>query len=271
MAAHAEAFAGTNQQSVLLSQHARLAAQSLHPLYIALLSYHMGAPINAANTACAHRWKPPAASLSPNPSDLSNFRIEGDSGDVMEDHRITFVWEANAGGYTLGTLSGSHNIFPPGGSTPRELTVIQASGQEKGRPQAPLAVLYDAKSVACYYTSPQDLDVVRNSITLDFQAVNFTDTLLCTALSEEEAECLNLPDLLTSFPILDYEQHFHRLLFREDSLAAMGAELDGFALPSGPHAVPPSADSAVRERVLAWQMDNDAHSARAGLSYFSEI
>jgi len=64
-------------------------AGTVHPLIVALLAFRLGGPINAANSAFAHQWKLPDQSASI--AQEQHFHMEGDAGNIFDDHRITFV------------------------------------------------------------------------------------------------------------------------------------------------------------------------------------
>jgi hypothetical protein len=93
----------------------------LHPLFIALLAYRMGGPINAGKILpYAHQCKLPDQSAAED--DPQNFHMEGDNKSIFADHRITLVWE-EIHGQSKGA-SREHHVFMSGsgsGSAPLKI------------------------------------------------------------------------------------------------------------------------------------------------------
>jgi hypothetical protein len=245
----------------------------LHPLFVALLAYQMGGPINAANTAYAHQWKLPDQSLSD--SDMKNFHMEGDNGDILifDDHRITLVWEEH-NGKPRGP-SGKHHLFLSGqGSGAQPLKTASLMSSDKGK--ASSVILYDAKSSALVYEC-QDPEAVRHSISLDFHTHTMTDDVLDLLATSEpttlDLESITLSDLLLSFPVSNYSNHFHRILFSPDSLQAIISKLSSIDI-SATQLIPlspPATQQPFLQRLEDYKRDNHSHIPRDILSLEKDI
>lgn len=228
----------------------------LHPLFISLLAYQMGGPVNAATTAYGHDWRKSEGS-----TDLPAFHMEGDSGDILDDYRMTFAWERR--GDTMKRLSGDHHIFLTGDTTPRQLAVVRSTAEKNDN--SAVAIIYDAKNVALYYEC-EDAAATRSSISLDFHVSRLTnDDLVILNLpprTETELEDLTLSQLLTNFPIHDYVSHFHRLLFSPSSIRCIFAALDTLTIPS-PNPALQTATPSLKHRYTRWHADNLSHIPRS--------
>ncbi|KAF2635775.1 hypothetical protein P280DRAFT_370567, partial [Massarina eburnea CBS 473.64] len=249
-------------QNTSLLHHEANDEPCIHPLFILLLAYRIGGPINAANTAYAHQWKAPNSANPESAADLVH--TEGDTGDFMEDHRLTFAWEMRDG--VAKTPSGIHDIFPSGTKEVKDLSYIR-DREKDGK--GPVAILYDVKNAACCYTC-QDADAVRCSVTFDFRINRMGDveaSLFAPALTRGELEELTLSRLLLSFPIHDYTSHFHRLLFRPSSLCAILSKLSDLDIPP----IPPPSDTipipSAKERYDAWESENRESNPRPTRKY----
>lgn len=76
-----------NQSDAL--RHRNTQAGIIHPLIIAILSFRMGGAINAVCSGYAHQWRLPGQTESA--MHVQNFHMEGDVGDMFDDHRVTLV------------------------------------------------------------------------------------------------------------------------------------------------------------------------------------
>ncbi|KAF2788347.1 hypothetical protein K505DRAFT_255757 [Melanomma pulvis-pyrius CBS 109.77] len=228
----------------------------LHPLFITLLAYQMGGPINAATTAYGHDWRKSEGS-----TDLQAVHMEGDSGDILDDYRVTFAWERR--GDTMKKLSGDHHIFLTGDTTPRQLAVVRSTAEENDN--SAVTIIYDTKNVALSYEC-EDTSATRSSISLDFHVSRLTnDDLIIFGLpppTEPEIEDLTLPQLLTKFPIHDYASHFHRLLFSPSSIRCIFTALDKLTVPAPTAALQPAIPS-LKHRYIRWHADNLCHTPRS--------
>lgn len=220
----------------------------LHPLLVALLAYSLGGPVNAANTAFAHAWRLPEASAA----GTHNFYMEGDCGDVFDDLRLTLVWEAGDG--QLKGVSGEHHVFLTNDAIPRPLQTICEAGNS-GR-CSPITIVYAPNNAALCYDCP-DPASVRNSLTLDIHLNTITDDEL-HLLSDENTEVnmqeMALTKLVTRFPILNYDSHFHRLLFA-DSLNVIIGALSTLDTPI-PQSAPEKVQRPLKQRLESYQRDN---------------
>jgi hypothetical protein len=233
----------------------------LHPLVITLLAYQMGGPVNAANTAFAHQWKLPDQSLSE--SEMGNFHMEGDNGDVLifDDHRLTLVWEEHSG--KLRGTSGNHHLFLSGQGSGAQL-LKTASLNESDTVKAPSMIIYNTKSSALVYEC-QDLEAVRHSISLDFNIHTMTDDVLELLSSSEGTELglegVTLADLLLKSPVPRYSNHFHRLLFSHDSLEAIISKLSSIDIPETQPSQP-ATHQLFLQRLEDYKRDNHSQIPR---------
>jgi hypothetical protein len=228
-------------------------AQCIHPLFILLLAYRLGGPINASYTAYTHKWKPPQHSASAKPSDL--ILTEGDTKDFMTNHRLTFAWEMRND--TAMKPSGDHNIFPSGTVELTKMAYIRE--QEENADEGPVAILYDAKNSACCYSSP-DPDVVRDSVSFNFQVPGLSN-LLSSLWWQDNADralgSMTLTQLLTVFPVCDYASHFHDALFKPQSISTILSKLAKLKLPPVPP--PTSTTLSHKQKYRVWENDNQAN------------
>jgi hypothetical protein len=119
----------------------------------------MGGPVNAANTAYAHKWKgsPQAVTL---PIEHS-FHMEGHNEipSILDVQRLTLVWEEYEG--KSRSVCGQHNIFQnEKGINPEPLKT--ASLLDPKSADAPSWIMYDPKDSAISYDC-QDFGAVRTS------------------------------------------------------------------------------------------------------------
>lgn len=248
----------------------RLVDQTLlHPLFVALLAYQMGAPINAASTAYAHEWKIPENSTKI--TGVPAFHIEGDSGDMFDDHRIALVWESRK--EKSGSPSGQHHVFLTGDATPHTLTTLKDAQLEGVG--SPMIILYNSRSAALYYDC-HDVEAVRHSINLDFHVNVVTDSdlemLSVRHPDAVELEHLTLTQLLVNFPIYDYNSHFDRLLFDPESLSLIFSKLSLFDIPiSAPTSSQTCTKSTLEKRFEAYVNDNHAQIPPAILDMEHDI
>ncbi|KAF2125789.1 hypothetical protein P153DRAFT_399929 [Dothidotthia symphoricarpi CBS 119687] len=231
-----------------LLQNASVNQALLHPLFVALIAYRMGGPI-VADAAYAHKWKAPEGSAT---TGVQAFHMEGDSGDAFDHHRITVVWEIRDG--KPSSPSGTHHIFLAGDATPHPLAALRHLGQE-----TLMTVIYNSQSAALYYDC-QNPGVVRNSITLDFHVnVVTNDDLNMISVDAVKQDHLNLTQLLTNFPIHDYDAHFHRLLFDPNSLSAIFSKLLSLNISISPPTPPPTpTKTSLEQRFDAYMKENHA-------------
>jgi hypothetical protein len=203
----------------------------LDPLLIALLAYQMGGPINAANTAHAHQWKPPTKPTSPH--DAQNFHMEGEHGDVLHSHRLTLVWEEH--GEESRSPSGSHHIFLNGSGLHSQ--VLKTACLSSNEASTPVAIIYNSKTAALVYDC-QKPDTVRNSISLDFQVETTPDDVLELLADPYETEInissTSLVDLILNFPVRGYSTCFHNHLFSPASLQAIANKLASIEISPAP-------------------------------------
>ncbi|KAF2703286.1 hypothetical protein K504DRAFT_418828 [Pleomassaria siparia CBS 279.74] len=211
----------------------------------------MGGPINAGNSVHSHDWKNEggAAQLP---------YMEGDTGDIMDDYRLTFVWEQR-GAATM-KPSGDHHIFLSGDTMPRSLSVIGSTSDDKTGDG--IAMIYSPKNVALYYEC-ENTSATRSSISLDFHVggirnEDFEVFGISPPPTDTELETGTLGRLITNFPVHDYASHFHSLLFSPTSLNTILTALDTIRLPPLP---PPLIirTAALKTRYDAYQKDNIAH------------
>ncbi|RMZ69894.1 hypothetical protein GMOD_00008829 [Pyrenophora seminiperda CCB06] len=262
----------TSASSTTKSLHEEL----LHPLLIALLSFQLGGPVNAAFTTHEHEWRLPVVSLTEDdlhtvfPSDsisqvgqpstgLPTVYSEGDTGNLFDGLRLTRVWEQRDG-KAVGP-SGNHSVFMTGDVIPQPLVGLGAHDQDAR--SSPITILYDSSSVALYYDC-QDPDAIRRAVTLDFHLNTLTDDmlrLLATPSLETSPELLTLSKLVTEFPILNYTYYFLSLLFTSESLTAMFTKLATITVPSR---LTPSDNSQElrKRRFQTYKEDNWAHLPR---------
>ncbi|KAJ5058307.1 hypothetical protein J3E74DRAFT_430162 [Bipolaris maydis] len=154
---------------------------ALHPLFITLLAFHYGGPINAAFSIHDHERKSPEDTSEDN---MTLYR-EDNEGRIFNGIRITVVWE-------------THTVFLAGETTPRPLVSLCAQEQDCG--DSPVVIIYDSRCA------------VRHSISFDFHL---------KTISNEDLELLSLSlaELITRFPVMDYVTHFHNLLFDTEEMA----------------------------------------------------
>jgi hypothetical protein len=262
-----------------LAQHRELLRQDaikehlFHPLLVALLAFQVGGPVNAANTATAHRW-----TLQPDQSTsavhVQNFLMQGDDQDFFDDHRVTLVWEEREG--EEATSMGNHHIFHSGDATPRRLATARVAGGDHGNAthkNAPTTIVYNSENTALVYEC-QDPAVIRHSINLDFHLNTMGEQLVRLfnplELSEIQAAELTLGDLLTNFAIPNYQQHFHRLLFSPDSLQAIVRRLSRLDVPTLDLSIP-SEQGKLNKRLNAYKQENHAHIPRSVRSMENDI
>ncbi|KAF2628142.1 hypothetical protein BU25DRAFT_467476 [Macroventuria anomochaeta] len=223
----------------------------LHPLSIALLAYRMGGAVNAANTTHFHEWKSQGNSAA----GIPDFHAEGDSSDIFDEYRITLVWETHNSRWTR--PSGSHNFFLAGADTPQPLMTLSAAGQNN--PASPMTIVYNSRKAALWYDC-QNTEATRCSISLDFHVNTITN---------EDLEIFSTPDLIgrqvkepalsnliTQFPVQDYADAFHRLLFTENSFEPALDMLTLLDVPVQPPQSPGSQDTVMERRYQVWRKAN---------------
>jgi hypothetical protein len=223
----------------------------LHPLLVALLAYQLGGPINAAYTKHENEWKVPDDIGNSAP----NFYSEGDAGEFFDEFRVTRVWETQDG-LTVGSL-GTHNVFLTGDATPRPLVTLQSKAHDRGASQK--TIVYDSRNAALYYDC-EDPNAVRKSISFDFHLNRITDDdirVLSTPSDVEASEKLTMTELLTRFPVDNYTQHFHDLLFDDKLLNAILTKLSTFEIPPQPVA-PSKTHQHLESRFELYKKDNIA-------------
>jgi hypothetical protein len=229
------------------SQHEGLT----HPLLIVVLAYCMGGPINAANKAYGHEWRTSIDAGARLP------HMEGDTGDILDDYRLTFVWEHF--GDVMQKPSGDHHIFLTGDTTPHQLLEVSSTKEE--RDSLAVTILYNAQNVALYYEC-ENASVSRRSISLDFHVNCITnDELIMLEIpppTDIEIKELTLLNLITQFPIKDYDVHFHRLIFGPSSLVSMLTTLSALSIPHTSQIITPL--QTLKSRYEIWHADNLSHT-----------
>jgi hypothetical protein len=208
-----------------LSTSKHIRENMLHPLFIALLAFQYGGPINAAFGTHEHDWRPSETT----PKGMSSFCSEGDTGSIFDGLRMTVVWETRDG--KTKEPSGAHSVFLTGESGPRRLALLDNQDQAHG--DTPLTIVYDSQHAALYYDS-EDPGAVRKSITVDFHLNSITDDdleLLSTPSQQQSCSNLSLSELVTQFPISNYDAHFHDLLFDAASLDTILTKLSSITVP----------------------------------------
>lgn len=182
-----------------------------HPLLVALVAYHLGGPVNAAFTIRSHEWKLSEVGLANKPV----FHIEGDTGVLFDDIRVTTAWEVHD--KLIAGPSGEHSIFLTDDAEPRTLATPGPIKDDQA--SSPLCIIYNSRHATLYYDC-QDLDAIRKSVSLDFHLNTITNDdiqLLSNAEAEPDDENLTLSKLITTFPVKNYTDHFNRLLFTSES------------------------------------------------------
>ena len=225
---------------------------TLHPLLVALLAFKLGGPINAAFTGHQHEWRPPIDTARDTPS----FYSEGDVGDFFDDIRITIVWEMRDDKAT--GPSGKHSVFLTSDATPRPLEALTV--QKRAEASSPVTILYDCRHAALYYVC-DDPDAIREGKSLDVHLNTISDKdvrLLNTATGDKSRGKPSLTELVTNFPIENYANHFHDILFDSVSVNAIFTKLDMFDVPPAP-ALPPDRQHLQDKRFDAYKKDNLAH------------
>lgn len=223
----------------------------LHPLWVALLAFKLGGPINAASTTHQHEWRLPSEKTRDTPS----FYSEGDFVNMFEDLRIAVIWETRDG--EAAGPSGNHTVFLTGDATPRPLVTL---GTQDNAASSPITILYDCGHAALYYDC-DDPDVIRNSISADLHLNAISDEdiqLLNGSPSDVLRGKLSLTELVTNFPIAKYATHFHNLLFDSVSLNAILATLGTLDVPPAP-TIPKIGRCLLEERFETYKKDNWAH------------
>ncbi|KAH9873227.1 hypothetical protein J1614_005625 [Plenodomus biglobosus] len=234
----------------------QLLESATHPLTIALLAYHLGGPVNAAYTARKHFWRSyPSSGVS-----MPEFHVEGGTGEVLKEVRVTVVWEEQD--RTAIRPTGKHDVFLTGDATP--LPLVFANSKDAKDLGLPINIIYDHGDATLYYDC-QNPEVVRNSVSLDFHLNTITaDTvqLLSTVPDEQniDIENLSLTKLVTNFPVANYNAHFQRLLYSKDVMAAVLQKLASLHVPV-PVAPPVSGRSEhqMMARLKAYNNDNIDH------------
>ncbi|KAH6633535.1 hypothetical protein C7974DRAFT_309785 [Boeremia exigua] len=222
----------------------------LHPLSIALLAYHMGGAVNAANTIHTNEWR----SRTMGADDMPDFYQEGDLGDIFDDYRVSLVWEKHNSVWI--NPSGTHTVFRKGASVPQSLTTLSAAS--KGEQTGPIVVLYATSNAALWYDC-KDTTAVRRSISLDFHVNTITDQdpeILSTPdVSVHKIKNPTLAQLVTRFPVKGYNKTFHRLLFADDSIQRALDKLASLVIPL-PLPQSPSSKNNVHHRYRVWWKSN---------------
>jgi hypothetical protein len=239
-----------------LLQCKQIEACLLHPLVIALLAYQMGGAINAANTLHSHQWKSAEGSVP----ELAHFYAEGDTKNIVDDHRITLVWEERGGRSTA--VPGKHHIFTENQAKPQPLTPFLWIGEDGSA--CPMVIVYDSRNTALWYEC-QDTEAVRINIGLDFHVNTITDTELDLLSGVSQGARgpneLTLTRLITGFPMCqNYTWHFNRLLFDTSSCEMILLALESLEVPHGDPSSPPEpSKSQLYQRFECWDADNLAH------------
>ncbi|EMD85469.1 hypothetical protein COCC4DRAFT_128002 [Bipolaris maydis ATCC 48331] len=200
---------------------------ALHPLFITLLAFHYGGPINAAFSIHDHERKSPEDTSEDN---MTLYR-EDNEGRIFNGIRITVVWET-CKDKTKGSLE-RHTVFLAGETTPRPLVSLCAQEQDCG--DSPVVIIYDSRC-ACLYYDGEDPGAVRHSISFDFHLKTISNEdleLLSTPPQLRSRPGLSLAELITRFPVMDYVTHFHNLLFDTEVPKATLARLSNIIEMAG--------------------------------------
>jgi hypothetical protein len=220
----------------------------LHPLFIALLTYRMGGPINAGTTLShVHQWKLPDRSAPED--DPQNFHMEGDNKIIFADHRTTLVWK-EIHGQSKGA-SRKHHIFMSGsgsGSTPFEI----ASSLTPSPKNTASVIFYDQRNAALVYEC-QEKDAVRHSLSLDFM-LQTTDDDVFELFATPEATPTQLAALLLDRPIPNYGDYFDRILYGPASLGSIVSKLSQISMEPAPSA----ANGTLLGKANVWHKENNA-------------
>ncbi|KAJ6195553.1 hypothetical protein J3E72DRAFT_396615 [Bipolaris maydis] len=180
---------------------------ALHPLFITLLAFHYGGPINAAFSIHDHERKSPEDTSEDN---MTLYR-EDNEGRIFNGIRITVD-------KTKGSLE-RHTVFLAGETTPRPL--------EQDCGDSPVVIIYDSRCACLYYDG-----AVRHSISFDFHLKTISNEDL-ELLSTPPQLRLSLAELITRFPVMDYVTHFHNLLFDTEVPKATLARLSNIIEMAG--------------------------------------
>lgn len=215
-----------NQSHIL--QHPIARVGLIHPLIIAVLAFRLGGPVNAAGSTHVRQWRLPDQMVSA--FEVQNFHMEGDSGNIFDDHRVTLVWEE--GKVHVDAMSGSHHLFLSGDVTPQPLNT--ASSDSGNCANAPLTIMFDSRNASLFYQC-QSSEVTRHSISLDFHLHTTCDEMLellqVFKKDKSHLEGDDLMKLLTTFPSPQYGDHFQRLLFSPESLEKIFDKLGKIQVP----------------------------------------
>ncbi|KAF1833454.1 hypothetical protein BDW02DRAFT_527572 [Decorospora gaudefroyi] len=225
----------------------------LHPLLVALVAFRLGGPVNATFSIHEHEWKLPVDADNHVPA----FYSEGDTADLFDEFRITVVWEMRDDKKTA--LSGTHSVFLSGDAVPRPVAAV--GPQSKETTTAPITIVYSSGQAALYYDSV-DPDAVRKSISADFHLNTLTDEdirLVGTTSKTTSQGRLSLTELVTSFPIEDYNTIFHNLLFDTVSLDKIVTALSTLTVPPPPPPSPDTRQQSLELRFEQYKKDNWAH------------
>ncbi|KAF2030686.1 hypothetical protein EK21DRAFT_65071, partial [Setomelanomma holmii] len=237
-------------------------------LTIAILAFRMGGPVKAAKTAYSHLWKLPEQTC--HQAQPQNFHMEGDDGDLFDDHRLTIVWETRDA--LVSSASSSHHLFLSGDTRPQQLS-IATEMREENEAGGPIAIIYDSRNAALVYEC-QDPEVTRYSLSLDFHLRTTANDVLCGLqdfkCDETYLSRLTYNDLLTGPTILDYNRHFDRLLFSPESLEIMVDRLRAIDISQPEHPQALSYD-AFDQRVKAYKDENHSRIPPAILSMENDI
>jgi hypothetical protein len=254
----------------VLQQHSTFRGL-LHPLVVALLAYRMGGPINAANTGYAHQWKRPDHVAAP--TDMRNFHMEGDNGEptIFDVQRLALVWGEHEGIPT--SVCGEHNIFRSGqGCNPERLKTASLINPDNA--EAPSWIMYDPQNSALSYDCIGS-NVVRHCISLDFQVHTIPDDMIdllaAPGAPTIDSKRVTLTDLLLSFPISSYHNHFLRLLFSPESVQAIIAKLSTIDMPATLRFATSDPNQLFQQRVEAYHRKNIANIPADILQFEHEI
>jgi hypothetical protein len=223
----------------------------LHRLIIAMLAFHMGGAVNAANNVQYRAWK----SLGTSGGGMPDFLVEGDSSDVFDEYRLMLAWELHD--KRLTKPSGWFTLMRKGVAQGQSLQNFAPAYQEG--PAGPVAVIYNPREAALRYDC-QSTRAIRYSVSLDLHVNTVTnedvDLLSSADFLASKPAALTLWDLVTHFPIPNYDEAFHRLLFADgafdqalDILALFNVPVEPTQLSGAPHDV-------LERQYQEWHLNN---------------
>lgn len=238
----------------------------LHPLIIASIAFCLGGPVNAANTAVAHKWRAPPE-MTP-VHEIPHFHTEGDNGDIFNDHCVALVWEAYEKG--VAGPSGDHNIFFSGTVEPHQLVCGNAESIQYA--PTPVLIMYNARNALLMYDRPLP-QAERNSIALNFHRHTMDDDMAALLYPREVftgSQETSLAKLVTSTPTFKYEEHFHRLLFSPKSVQAIFEMLSAMNIDRPPD-LPTNAEGMPKQPEKDYQEDLVRHTPLSVLGLRQDV